>query len=804
MSKKVKTNIKTGLTKSEVQKRIANNQVNYDTLPKTKTIKEIIKTNFFTYFNMLNIALGACVFLAGLFNNALYEGIKNCLFMGVIFTNSIISIVEEIISKKIIDRLEVLTESKVKVLRDGKYKELDINSLVLDDIMELKSGHQVVCDSIVRSGIVEVNESLITGESDVITKKLGDTLLSGSFIVSGTCLSQVIHVAEENYVSVISKEAKYVKKSNSLIMSSFEKILKIISFLIIPLGIMLFLTQMKVTQGEITNSVFSSTAGVIGMIPEGLILLTTSVMAVSVIRLSKYKVLVQGLSAVETLARTDVICLDKTGTLTEGKMSLKKIIPYKLTKKETIKEILTALSYNITDTNATMKAIKDKYTGESSWIIKEEIPFSSSRKYSCISFEKKGTYYLGAPEILFKNKKEINKLTEKYQKKYRVLVLAKSKEISNTLDSLKLLAFILIEDIIRPSAESTLKYFRKQGVEVKIISGDNLSTVTRISEICGLKEIKGLDTSSLSDEELTKVANEYNVFARVTPSGKKAIIASLQSKGHTVGMTGDGVNDVLALKQSDCSIALGNGADSTRSVSSLILLDGNFDSLPKVINEGRRTINNIERSASLLLMKTIYTILLILFSIISKSEYFFVPIQLTLITGVTIGIPSFILALEPNKDLVSGNFMLKILSKSIPVALTVVINIMIVTLFGKCLNFSSEITSTMSVILTTMTGFIFLIKLCKPYNFIRISLITFLISLFLYACFFHGTLFNISALNLHHLVVLTMLTLASIFVYIVLEELSNFILDSYNAKNSERKRVDKRKIKINIKKIIKL
>lgn len=804
MSKKVKTNIKTGLTKSEVQKRIANNQVNYDTLPKTKTIKEIIKTNFFTYFNMLNIALGACVFLAGLFNNALYEGIKNCLFMGVIFTNSIISIVEEIISKKIIDRLEVLTESKVKVLRDGKYKELDINSLVLDDIMELKSGHQVVCDSIVRSGIVEVNESLITGESDVITKKLGDTLLSGSFIVSGTCLSQVIHVAEENYVSVISKEAKYVKKSNSLIMSSFEKILKIISFLIIPLGIMLFLTQMKVTEGEITSSVFSSTAGVIGMIPEGLILLTTSVMAVSVIRLSKYKVLVQGLSAVETLARTDVICLDKTGTLTEGKMSLKKIIPYKLTKKETIKEILTALSYNMTDTNATMKAIKDKYTGESSWIIKEEIPFSSSRKYSCISFEKKGTYYLGAPEILFKNKKEINKLTEKYQKKYRVLVLAKSKEISNTLDSLKLLAFILIEDIIRPSAESTLKYFRKQGVEVKIISGDNLSTVTRISEICGLKEIKGLDTSSLSDEELTKVANEYNVFARVTPSGKQAIIASLQSKGHTVGMTGDGVNDVLALKQSDCSIALGNGADSTRSVSSLILLDGNFDSLPKIINEGRRTINNIERSASLLLMKTIYTILLILFSIISKSEYFFVPIQLTLITGVTIGIPSFILALEPNKDLVSGNFMLKILSKSIPVALTVVINIMIVTLFGKCLNFSSEITSTMSVILTTMTGFIFLIKLCKPYNFIRISLITFLISLFLYACFFHGTLFNISALNLHHLVVLTMLTLASIFVYIVLEELSNFILDSYNAKNSKRKRVAKRKIKINFKKIIKL
>lgn len=792
MSRKTKTNIKQGLTKKEVQERIAKNQINYDTLPKTKTIKQIIKSNFFTYFNMLNITLGLCVFLAGLFNNALYEGIKNCLFMGVIFTNSVISIVEEIISKKIIDKLSVLTESKVMVLRDSKYSEKEINELVLDDIIELESGHQIVCDSIVRSGIVEVNESLITGESDAITKKAGDTLLGGSFIVSGSCLAQVIHVAEENYVSVISKEAKYVKKTPSLIMSSFEKILKIISFMIIPLGIMLFLTQMKVTNGEITSSVFSSTAGVIGMIPEGLILLTTSVMAVSVMRLSKYKVLVQGLSAVETLARTDVICLDKTGTLTEGKMTLKKVIPYKDVKKQDITEILNALSYCMTDSNATMEAIKEKYNEETSWELIEEIPFSSSRKFSCLSFQKKGAFYLGAPEILFKNNKEITKLTEKYQKKYRVLVLAKSRVCDFTPKNLKPLAIILIEDIIRPSAESTLKYFRKQGIEVKIISGDNIDTVTRISEICGLKDIKGIDTSIIKEESLSNVVDEYNVFARVTPTGKKIIISSLQKKGHIVGMTGDGVNDVLALKQSDCSIALGNGADSTRSVSSLILLDGNFDSLPKVIDEGRRTINNIERSASLLLMKTIYTILLILFSIISKSEYFFVPIQLTLITGVTIGIPSFILALEPNHDLVTGNFLIKILNKSIPVALTVVTNVMIVTLFGHCLNFSSEVTSTMSVILTTMTGFIFLIKLCKPYNFLRVTLITFLISLFLFACFFYNELFNICKLTLDHLVVLTMLTLASIFVYIVLEELSNYLLDSYNKRNTKKSRKTKK------------
>ncbi len=435
----------------------------------------------------------------------------------------------------------------------------------------------------------------------------------------------------------------------------------------------------------------------------------------------------------------------------------------------------------------TIEAIKEKYTGESTWKTKEEIPFSSERKYSCISFEKKGAYYLGAPEILFKNNKEINNKIEKYQKKYRVLVLAKSSKCTNEPKNLKLLAVIIIEDVIRASAEKTLKYFKKQGIEVKIISGDNLATVTRISEICGLKDTKGIDTSQITEEELAKKVNDYNIFARVSPTGKKTIITSLQKNGHTVGMTGDGVNDVLALKQSDCSIALGNGADATRSVSSLILLDGNFDSLPKIINEGRRTINNIERSASLLLMKTLYTIMLILFSIISKTEYFFVPIQLTLITGVTIGVPSFILALEPNNELVSGNFIIKILSKSIPVALTVVINIMIVTLFGKCLNFSSEITSTMSVILTTMTGFIFLIKLCKPYNILRITLITSLITIFLYACFFHATLFNISKLNLHHLVVLTMLTLASIFVYVVLEELSNYMLEKHNQKIKKQK-----------------
>ena len=677
-----------GLTQEQVANRISEGLVNFDDQPKTKSIKQIIASNFFTYFNFLNIALGAAVLTAGIINNELFEGLKNCLFMGVIIINSIISIVEEIISKKIIDRLSVISESKVTTIREGKKEELSLDELVLDDVTILTVGHQIVADSIILDGEVEVNESFLTGEPDAILKKKGDMLLSGSFIVSGSCTTKVEHVGQDNYVATISKEAKYQKKANSVIMDSFEKLLKILSIFIIPIGIIMYFSQVNATDGNVPQAIFGTVASLIGMIPEGLVLLTSSVMAVSVIRLSKYKVLVQQLYCMETLARVDVICLDKTGTLTEGRMQVVDFTPLEKHTKEEMEEIINAFAENSLDTNATMIAIKERFTKKSTWKKLKSIAFSSERKFSAISFKDKDAYYLGAPEVLLKEKSKIVKEIKKYQTDYRVLLLGSQKVLSDKPEKIEAIGIILIEDIVRKEAKATLDYFKKQGVMVKIISGDNVSTVLNIANKVGLKNVKGLDIVDLNKDELEKVVQKYDVFGRVTPKQKKWIIEILQESGRTVAMTGDGVNDVLALKKSDCAISIASGSDAARNVSQLVLLNDNFDALPEVVAEGRRTINNIERSSSLLLVKTIYTVLLILFSIIISSKYFFIPIQLTLITGFTIGIPSFILALEPNNDLVKGKFLLKIVSKSLPTALTVVFNIVLVTIFAIAVSMS--------------------------------------------------------------------------------------------------------------------
>lgn len=780
--KRIKPNIEKGLTESQVEKRKKEGLNNFDNGPKTKSIKEIIATNFFTFFNLLNITLGVSVFISGLLFNVPLEGLKNCLFMGVTFINTLISITEEIISKTIVDRLSLLSETKVRVVRSGHVVEKDINELVLDDIIILKTGHQVVCDSILLSGNIEVNEAFITGESDPITKKEGDLILSGSFIVSGSGHAVIEHVGDKNYISTISSGAKYMKKSTSVIKESFEKILKTISIFIVPIGIVMFTKELNVSNFDIVSSVFGTVASLIGMIPEGLILLTSSVMAVSIIRLSKYKVLVQTLDSVETLARVDIICLDKTGTLTEGKMKLIDTIAYGKTSKKKITNILNAISTHTEDENETIKAIKNEYKQVSLWKKESSIAFSSSRKFSCIKFDK-GIYYLGAPEILFPKDNKIKKETKELQKEYRVLILAEGEKLSEKSKNLKPLAYLLIEDIIRKNAKKTINYFLKEGVGVKIISGDSYETVIQISEKCGLKDLKGIDITKVKEEEIKNIVNVYDIFARVTPKQKELIVRSLQKEGHTVAMTGDGINDVLALKASDCGITLRNGSDCARNVSELILLDSNFDSLPKVVKEGRRTINNIERSSSLLLVKTIYTILLILLSILVGTKYFFVPIQLTLITGFTIGIPSFILALEPNSDLVTGNFLKKILSKSLPVALTVFINILLVTIVEKPLNLTYELTSTLSVFLTSMVGFIYLYKICKPFNAYRKTLFTFIIAGFSVCALVGHDFFDISSISFQTTIVFIILSILSIFIYKFLNYLSlKYILKNCNIK----------------------
>lgn len=754
-----------GLTEEQVLQRQKEGLVNYDESPKTKSIKQILASNLFTYFNFLNLFLGGAVILAGLLNNELFEGAKNALFLGIVIINSIISIVEEIISKKIIDRLSLITEAKVTTIRAGKKVEKRLDELVLDDVTVLQVGHQIVADSIILAGEVEVNEAFLTGEAEAILKKKGDMLYSGSFIVSGSCTAKVEHVGKDNYAATISKEAKKHKKVHSVIMDSFESLLKIISIFIIPIGIVMYFSQMSITNDP-SISLFGTVASLIGMIPEGLVLLTSSVMAVSVIRLSKYKVLVQQLYAIESLARVDVICLDKTGTLTKGSMQ---VVKYEtLTKtNENIPDIMNAIAKNTTDTNATMKAIKAYFKKGSSWQLTKNTPFSSERKYSLYTFKEQGTFYLGAPEYLLANNDKTLKEIKKYQQENRVILLAKG----TNLKKLTPLAIILMEDSVRMEAKKTLEYFKSQGVMVKIISGDNVETVLNIAKKVGLEKITGQNVASLTKEELKELVKKYDAFGRVSPEQKKWIVEILQESGRTVAMTGDGVNDVLALKQSDCAISLSSGSDAARNVSQLVLLNDNFDSLPLVVAEGRRTINNIERSSSLLLVKTIYTVLLIIFSLLTHTKYFFIPIQLTLITAFTIGIPSFILALEPNHDLVKGNFLLKIVSKSLPTSLTVVFNIILVTLCASIFQIPASLETSLCVFLTAMTGFIHLFKICKPFNFLRTSLFIIMILGFLYCAVFQSTFFSLSPMTLTSTLLFIILTIDSLFIFHILNYL---------------------------------
>ena len=764
-----------GLTQEEVNERINKNLINYIDEPKTKTVKEIIRSNVFTYFNFLNILLGSLVIISGIISGRFFYSLKNSLFVGVIFTNTIISIIEEILAKKTIDKLNVITDTKINTIRDGKIHSLSREELVLDDVCIYNIGNQIVTDAKVLDGLVEVNESFITGEEKIITKKVGDELLSGSFIVSGKCYAKVLHIGKDNYISKISSEAKYIKKTNSIIYNSFDKMLKVLSILLIPIGVLFFINQMYISGNNIPESIMSTVSALIGMIPEGLVLLTSSAMAVSVIRLRRYNVLVQDLYSIENLARVDVICLDKTGTITEGIMEVKDIIPYKKNDIDGIKEILSNYVNALDDPSPTFKSIENYLEKKDNYMVVETMPFSSIRKYSGIKFNE-GTYFLGSPENLcdetFDNIKE-------YQNDYRVLLLAKGNNLKN-LENIKPIAFILIQDKIKDNANDTLNYFKQQGVDIKIISGDNPKTVSTIASRAGIEEIKAIDLSKISNDDIPNVIKKYNILGRVKPEQKKIIINSLQSDNHFVAMTGDGVNDCLALKEADCSIAMANGSEAAKNVSQFVLLDSKIDNLPKILKEGRRSINNIERSSSLLLSKTIFTILLILACVYLSTEYFFIPIHLTLITMFTIGIPSFVLALESNNELVKGNFLLKVFLKSIPSALTVVFNVVIIKLFEMHFNLDSDLCSTLTVFLTATTGFIFLNNICKPYNILRVCLMSFLLIAFGYCAIYQYSFFNISYVNKDTILIFIVLFICSMYIFDKLKALTNYILKKTN------------------------
>lgn len=776
-----KVDIKTGLTDSMVKERINKGLVNYNTQPSTKTIPEIIRSNVLTYFNFLNIFLGAAVLFAGIISNQFMYSLKNCLFVGVIFWNTVISTIQEIISKKIVDKLSVISSSKALVVRDSKEQIIEMDNIVLDDIIIFKPGNQVLTDSIVLEGNVEVNESFITGESNTILKKVGDTLLSGSFIISGSSICKVIHVGENNYVNKISSDAKYIKENNSVIYNSFKTMVQILSFIIIPLGAALFCNQYLIIGSSIGNSIINTVAALIGMIPNGLVLLTSSVMAVSVIRLSKQKVLVQQLYCIETLSRVNVICLDKTGTITTGNMKLHDIIPNNNYTKEEFKKIILKIVNGLDDNSSTFKAIRDKYQDKIKQEVIDTIPFSSERKFSALQIKNDYSYYIGAYEYIIKDRELDYSKIKDYLNDYRILTVCKTKDnLTNKPTNLEVVGFILIEDEIRKEASDTLKFFKEQGVKIKIISGDNSKTVLNIiKKVTGDDNLKAVNFPEIEENNLKTVIEETDVFGRVTPIGKKQLILTLKELGYITAMTGDGVNDVLALKEADCSIAMSSGSDASKAVSQIVLLDNNFASMPKIVAEGRRTINNIERSASLLLVKTIYTILIILTCLFTQNEYFFIPIQLTLITTCTIGIPSFILALEPNTNIVSGNFLLKIFKNSIPAGITVFLDVIIIILFKQAFPMNESIINALAVLVTGTTGFIHLYYVSKPFNFLRSALLIILLFGFIYGALFQYEFFNLSELNLQIGLILFLLIIFSVYSYKVLQTFLNFITNKF-------------------------
>lgn len=764
--------IDSGLSGAQVKERMADNLTNVDKSIASKSISSIVKDNLLTLFNFINLVLAIAIVYTGSY--------RNLMFMGVVICNIVVGITQEIRAKRIVDRLNLIASSNAKVIRNGKKEKIKLEKVVLDDIICFSRGDQIIADSIIQEGTCEVNESLLTGEPDLILKKKGDTLLSGSYIASGSCKAKVEHIGSDNYASRILKGSKFIKKTKSEIMLTLDKIIKIISIAIIPMGSLLFYRQFNAYNHDVNSAIVTTAAALTGMIPEGLVLLTSSVLAVGVLRLSKRKVLVQDIYSLETLARVDTLCLDKTGTLTQGTFEFQESIPCNGHSVSEVQEAITMLTSYLDDSNETFKALKDKFATNPKYKTADiTVPFSSEKKWSGIYTKQYGSLILGAGEFVFKNYSNYEKIKEQikvYSGKYRVLVIAHSKNaVSNTNlpDDLELMAFILIKDKIRNNAEKTLNFFKKQGVDIKVISGDDPLTVSQIAKRVNLENAElYVDASKLdSKEKIREAANKYTIFGRVTPYQKQEIIKSLKDNGHTVAMVGDGVNDVLAMKESDCSVAMASGSDIAKNVSHLVLLNSDFASMPRAVAEGRKVISNIQRSSSLFLVKTIYSFLLSILFFIIPAPYPFIPIQMTLISAITIGIPSFILALEPNRDKVKGNLFKNILDKSLPASITIVLSIILSVGIYSLFNISYLRYSTINVVITGIIGIILIYKISLPLNTLRKALIWTISIMFFIGITHYTSLFELEALNWLNILILLPMIIFSVIVYDYVSEI---------------------------------
>lgn len=754
-----------GLTDDEVKFRVERGQVNKLAPAPSRTIWQMIRANFFNIFNGLNIVLALLVIIAG--------SPKNAIFAGVIIVNSIIGVVQELNAKKTLENLSLLSMARAKVLRNGIEKDLLIEELVVDDIVCLVSGDQVLADcEVVNSEELEVDESMLTGESEPVYKKEGDTLLSGSFIVAGEGHARVTKVGEETYSSKLADEARKFKIVNSELQTSISKIIKILLVLIVPLGIMLIVTQMFFSKAGWREALISTVSGIVGMVPEGLVLLTSATFIVSVVRLAKHETLVQQLSATEILARVDVLCVDKTGTITEGRLKLREVKPLNNKNLNEINHVLAAIAYNLPSKNPTQKAILEHYNEKPEVDIIEKVPFSSKRKWGGIILKGHGSWVLGAPEVLLGDKYATiqKQVEEEALKGSRVLLLGKVNQITlkkGIISDVEEQALILIEDVIKEEAPKVLNFFKEEGVKVKVISGDNPVTVSAVAERAGVEGYKRyVDARTLPKklDELEEVVDDYTIFGRVTPHQKKFIVKALRKKGHTVAMTGDGVNDVLALKESDCGIAMANGSEATKSVAQLVLMNSDFGALPKVVKEGRKQINNLERVAQLFLSKTMFFVSLTLVMSLMMLPYPILPIQTSLVGSCAIGIPAFFLAMSPSNGIVKKNFLRRVLTTSVPNGIVMMILMVAAYVLTYLSGQPIEQCRTVAVLVFLGISLTILLRVSKPFNKFKLILVL-LMAIGSLICFIvplGRSLFNFTLLNFKEILTAVLCIIAAV------------------------------------------
>lgn len=718
---RVKPDYRAGLTEEQVRTRVENGWKNEEVAPPALTTKEIIHKNVFTYFNLIFLVLAILLCIVGSF--------RNLTFLPVIIANTMIGIIQEIRAKRVLEKLNMLNAPHAEVVRDGNVRKIDAIDLVIDDIVIFGAGNQICADAEVEEGEVRVNESLLTGESDEITKRRGDTLLSGSFIVSGKCHARLTSVGEDSYISRLTLEAGAMPEGEqSEMMRSLDRLVKVVGIALIPIGIVLFVQGFFFNGESFRESIVSMVAAVIGMIPEGLYLLASVAMVVSAMRLAKKRVLLHDMKSIETLARVDVLCVDKTGTITENSMCVNKVVRAKGYEEETmppLEEMIGDFVKEMEADNATMAALKEFFKENSGKKPDKVIPFSSTVKYSGVIYGE-DAYVLGAPEFVLRKmfSEHQDKINQFAEKGYRVLVFAKYDGIPDgkaLTGEANPLGYILLLNKVRKEAPSTFAFFEQQGVEIKVISGDNPLTVSETAKQAGIRNAERyIDARELkTEEELEEAARNYTVFGRVVPEQKRQLVHALKRQGRTVAMTGDGVNDVLALKDADCSVAMASGSDAAAQASQVVLLESDFSKMPEVVLEGRRVVNNIQRSASLFLVKNIFSFLLSLFSLAFMITYPLEPSQVSLITMYTIGIPAFFLALQPNKDIIRGHFLTNVVLKALPAGLTDVIAVGALVVFGQTFDVPASDISTAATMLLAIVGFMILYRICQPMNLFR-------------------------------------------------------------------------------------